>query len=88
MGGGPWGRVPQGPRTNQSLMKMKLWDEAQIWLCLIPFIPELWLLEPSRLGRALSPSSWGHLGGLLVTGQPCPRTEGLQEPPGVCKGGT
>lgn len=71
--GGPWGSAH---------VQITLWKMMK--LCQIRFIPEWWLLEPSRLrtaGRGLSPSSWGHLGGLLVAGQPCPRREGL------CKGG-
>lgn len=65
-----------------------------VWLvflgCFFCQIPELWLLEPSRhgtVGKDLSPSSWGHLRGLVVSGQPCPHSEGLEEPPSLCKGG-
>lgn len=54
------GSLGQDPRTNHPLEGDKS--------CHIPFIPELWLLEPGRLGvEGLSPSSWGHLGGLVGT---------------------
>lgn len=79
-----WGSLGQDPAvpTHKSLSGRG----GSNWLCQIQFIPELWLLEPGRLrmaGRGLSLSSWGHLGGLVVAGQPCPRTEGLDEPPQV-----